>query len=322
MVYMFNELSITPVNSTSEARNILEIFIKSSRKAKELGFNEIRLHENSLQNLFQLKLSEEYRIDHWLNDRQVSSDLQDSFREILTTSPLITNEEISENELYERSEFHKLIDGKIHRIYGLGAAFIYGTLATSLATHEEWSKSNILIEHYSLNHEGVESKINVQTYNFSSIDILLAHKKWIEDEQLKSLEKSIDLWNNKEQYFPNLLFGLNLKDQIEKIGLTKRFDQVFDCLKKLDEFAEGWKEGGFELKNLKNQSKLNVSGESDTTMQKYSVERKFKLSNGEKVQFELHIKIPDVRIYFWPDEKEHEITIGYIGKHLRTALFS
>jgi hypothetical protein len=319
---MFNELSISPLESVSLARNILEIFVKSSIKAKEYGFTEIRLNEGSLKSLYQLNLFDDYRIDHWLHDKEVNPDLQDSFRDIISTSPLIKIEELSDNELYERSEFFKELDDKSFRVFGLGAAFVYGTLSVSLQTHMEWLNSVVSISHYSLDHDGTEITRNIEVKHFSSNDVLVTHKKWIEKEQKESLEKCIDLWINREKYFPNLLFGRELKNQIEKIGLTKSFDQIFDCLKKLDEIAKTWNSGGFELHKVKSQSMMNISGESASTMQRFSVERKFQLSNGEKKLFELHIKIPDFRIYFWPDEKTHEITIGYIGKHLRTSLFN
>lgn len=319
---MFNELSLSQVNSISDARNVLETFVRSSIRAKEFGFTEIRLHENILQNLFQLSLHEGYRVDNWLKDKEVSSDLQDTFKEIVTTFPLITNEDISEKEIYDRSEFHKIIQDIKHSVFGLGAAHVYGTLAISLTTHQEWSKSSVSIQHYSISHEGKENTAEVEVFHFSSREILETHKKWIEDEQKESLAKSIDLWNKREEYFPNILFGIDLEAQLQKIGLTKKFYQVFDCLKKLDAFAKAWSEGGFNLDKLKSQSLMNASGESAITMQKYSVDRKFRLSNGQKVQFEFHIKIPDVRIYFLPNETTREITVGYIGKHLRTSLYN
>jgi hypothetical protein len=321
MVYMFNELSLIQVNSISDARNVLEAFVKSSIKAKEFGFTEIRLHENSLQNLYQLSLCEEYRIDNWLSDKEVNSDLKDRFKEIITTFPLITNEEISEKEIYESSEFFKIIDSDKHRVFGLGAAYVYGTLATSIATHQEWCKSSVFIEHFSISYDGNESTTNVQVFNFSSKEILETHKKWIETEQKDSLGKSIDLWDKREEYFSNILFGNELENQLQKIGLTKKFYQIIDCLKKLDAFAKTWNEGGFNLNELKTKSLMNISGESDCTMKKYFLLRKFRLSDGQKAQFELHIKIPDARIYFLPNELTHKITVGYIGKHLRTCLY-
>lgn len=321
MVYMFNELSLSKVNSISDARNVLETFVKSSIRAKEFGFTEIRLHESSIQNLYQLSLLDGYRIDSWLNDAEVNSDLQDGFRELISTYPLITEDEISEKDIYERSEFHKTLDEKKYQVFGLGAAHVYGTLSVSLTTHKEWLKPSVSVHHYSLNHEGNANTTDVDVFHFSSLEILESHKEWIEEEQKQSLEKSIELWEKRNELFPNILLGADLERQVQGIGLTKRFSQVFDCLKKLDGYTGTWEEGGFDLNELKAKTGLDVSGESDLTMQKYSSQRKFYLSTGVKVQFELHIKLGDLRIYILPDENTHTITVGYIGKHLRTVKF-
>jgi len=322
MVYMFNELSLTQVDSKDSARLILETFVKSTIKAKELGFSEIRLYEKSLQNLYHLRLIDGYRIDNWLVDSEINSDLQDSFREIITSAPLLSHEDIFNKELYERSEFYLTFDNNVHQAYGFGAAFIYSTLAISLATHHEWLKPSIFIQNYSISLENIECTDTVKVLHFSSAKMFETHKQWIEDEQKKSIRKSIDLWIRREEYFPNILFGVDIETHLNKIELSRKVDQVFSCLKKLDDYAITWREGGFSLNDLRSQSLMDISGESDSTMNKYSVERKFRLSNGFKEQFEFHIKIPDLRIYFLPDEKTHKITVGYIGKHLRTALFN
>ena len=137
---MFNELSLSKVNSISDARNVLETFVKSSIKAKEFGFAEIRLHE-SVKDLYQFNLLENYRIDTWLKDNDVDYDIRDRFRDIVANPPLLKKEEINEKEVYERSEFLKTIDDNKYPVFGLGAAHIYGTLAISLATHQEWLKN-------------------------------------------------------------------------------------------------------------------------------------------------------------------------------------
>lgn len=317
---MFNELSIARLNSIADARSVLAAFVKSSIKAKDYGLTEIRLHEN-LQNLYQLALHDKYRIDNWLNDPDVNSDIQDKFRDIISTTPLITSDEILENDLYERSEFYKVIDDKQFQVFGLGAAHVYGTLAISLSTHNEWSKPSVTIKHYSINNEGGESNIDVEVFHFSTYEVLESHKERIKEEQRKSFEKSSELWNKRLEIFPYILLGQDLEEQLQSIGLTKKLNQVFGCLKKLNDFANTWTIGSFELNEFVKQTGLDTSGESEITMKKYSTLRKFRLSTGERVQFEIHIKIGNTRIYILPDMLSHNITVGYVGKHIRTVTF-
>lgn len=204
---MFNELSLSKVSTISEARTTLERFVKSSIKAKEFGFTEIRLHENSLINLYQLSLFDGYRIDNWLNDNEVNSDLRLRFKDIIANPPLIKEEENELKTLYELSMFHFTIENHAHQVFGLGAAHIFGTLAISLGTHEEWNKPLITINHNYLTLDGIENNKNVNVNHFSNEEILQLHKEWIDKEKKDSLEKSIDLWNKRAEYFPYILFG-------------------------------------------------------------------------------------------------------------------
>lgn len=316
---MFNELSLAPVNSREEARTILEDFVRASILAEEFGFNEIRLHE-MVQNIYQFTLIEGYRIDTWLQDEVVNVDVKDRFREIISTFPLITETELNEKAVYDTSEFHKELDGQKKQVFGLGAASIYRTLAISLNTHCEWQKPIVTIEHYSIDHDGIDNTKNVEVMHFSTNLIFQSHREWLENEQKEALKKRKDLWDNRGNYFPGIDFGTEVQKQLETIGFPKKVELIFDCLKKLNDFTKLWKIGGFNLSHLRESSLMDISGESDCTMQKYSVLRKFRLPNGEKAQFELHVKIPEVRIYFLPDETSCKIIVGYIGKHLRTCL--
>lgn len=321
MVYMFNELSLQEVNSISDARTVLEKFVKSIIFGGELGLTEMRLYEGVIPNLYNIQLFDSYRIDNWLSDKEINSDLQLRFREIFTTYPLITDEEIIDLELYTRSSFTKKVNSSDIQVWGLGAAYVFDTLSISLATHVDWSSSTVLINHYSLLRDGNDNFEDVVVKHFSDTETLKEHTKWIEKHQIENLKRSEDLWNEREALFSDLLFGKEVEHQFKSIGLSKKFFRIIDILKKLNEFAKSWNTDGFNLNTLKEDTKLDISGESICTMQKYSSLRRFQLYTGEKVQFELHIKLPDIRIYFLPDETNHKIHIGYIGKHIRTCLF-
>jgi hypothetical protein len=206
-------------------------------------------------------------------------------------------------------------------VWGLGAAYVYETLSISLATHLDWSSSSVLINHYFLLIDGNEHSEDVVVKHFSDISTLKDHITWIEKHQIDTLKRSEDLWNEREALFPNLLFGKEVEQQFKSIGLSKKFFRIVDSLKKINEFAKSWDTGGFSLNTLKEETKLDISRESICTMQKHSSLRRFQLYTGEKVQFELHIKLPDIRIYFLPDDTNYIIHIGYIGKHIRTCLF-
>lgn len=320
MFYIFNELSLTKIqlNSIEEAKKILEEFIKTSIIANEYGFDELRIHE-SIHNLYNLNLLENYRIDTWLNDKDVNNDIKDKFREIITSSPLIKENELDELNIYEWSEFSINFNNIDETVYGLGASHIFKTISFSLDCDSYWDNIKLTILHNSINNDCVERNEKIEVYNFSNQTNLQSHKARIDSEIADNISKSIEIWDEKNIHFPNLLFGTDVENQLKRTGLNKQFYQTYDVLKKLDDFSKNWTNGNFNLKDLKQITLLNVSGESATTMQKFSASRKFKMKDGKKEQFELHIKLPSLRIYFLPDDSNFQITVGYIGKHLRIS---
>lgn len=316
---MFNELSLGKVNSREIACDLLQIFIQSYMRAKEIGFEEIRLHENSIVNLYSIPLYDGYNIDDWLKDKRINEDLRDRFKEIVTSSPLIQENEVTENDLYDRSEFYKDLDKKQYQVWGLGAAYIYDTLSFSLNTHNEWRKSEVLISHYYVKHDLTDVKTNVDIRNFCNIETLNSHMVWWENFQKQSLKQSAELWEKKGEFFPNLGFSKEVESQLKMIGVSKTLFQIIDRLRALDKYVGDWQSGEFSFADANQNTNLRISPESQTTLRKYGALRKFTIPNGNKMLFDLHIKTGDLRFHFYPDNANRKIYIGYIGKHLRIA---
>src|SRR5689334_8345010 len=128
MIYMFNELSVSPVGSMEQVREVMKTFVNTYIAAKDAGIDELRIHEKSIPNLYDLNLSDDYNVSNWLKDGRVNSDLQDNFRLIVTTTPLVSQEDIERSEEYATSEFFKTIDKKDYQVWGLGATYLYDTI--------------------------------------------------------------------------------------------------------------------------------------------------------------------------------------------------
>jgi hypothetical protein len=319
MIYTINELSHSKVNSVDEVKEILQQFVKANIKASENNFSELRLYEKDLINLYGISFSNIYNIDNWLSDPDVNSDIQDKFRLIVTSFPLIANDEQDFKLEYSKREYSIEFDGHKCIAHGLGAANLLSTLSISFLTNCFWRESFITLNQYTLSEAAEETYLQVKVRHFYSEDSFDFHKEWIDSQLQALIIKSADLWTDRQRHFPDILLGDEVEDQLKYIGLSKKLDQIYDTLKKLNDFAKLWTTGGFSLSTLISKSGLDISGESESTKKRFSVSRKFKLSNGSKVQFDLHIKLSDLRIYFLPDEREKKITVGYIGKHLRTS---
>jgi len=138
-------------------------------------------------------------------------------------------------------------------------------------------------------------------------------KKYLWDITPKSL------WERKELLFSRLILCPGVEDNLEKIG-SKYLSKIVSRLVILDNYAANeWLNGEFSYKKAISSTFLDISPESDRTMEKYGNERLFKMPDGATKCFELHIKTGDLRIYFYPENGK--IYIGYIGKHLSTVKY-
>ncbi|MCK4763226.1 MAG: hypothetical protein KAW12_13600 [Candidatus Aminicenantes bacterium] len=146
------------------------------------------------------------------------------------------------------------------------------------------------------------------------------HARWLERKRKESLAASRGLWERREEFFPHLILCGEVEHYLTRtVGIhSKYFNQIRDRLKQLDRFAKEWTSGSFSDKKLRAFG-LNVSGESEQTMEKYGRLRRFRLPGGGKANFEKHIKTGDLRFHFFADEKNFRIYVGYIGAHLRTV---
>jgi len=172
MVYLFNELSVSPVSSRDQVCAVMKTFVSTYVEAVDAGFQDLRLHEKVVPDLYAISLSGDYNIDNWLQDNRVNNDLRDRFRQITTTSPLVSAADLEESDRYSSSEFFKELDANRRQVWGLGAAHIYDTISISLATHAEWQKTTVEIDHYYLDENAAAQNNPRKVRHFSTVDTL------------------------------------------------------------------------------------------------------------------------------------------------------
>lgn len=318
MDYMFNELSVSTLNSREEVRTVMETFVNTQIEAKIAGLDDLRLHENTLPNLYQINLFEEYSIDSWLQDNRVDPDLRDKFRLITTTLPLVKESDIDQRDQYSLSEFFiRLEDDNEHKIWGLGAALIYDTISFSFLSMPFWNKSVVEIKHFFLD-ENAEERLNYPVVkHFSNLDTLEENRDWLRQYQRDKLVASSDLWEKKDEHFRFIKFVPAVEKQLRSLDDLKILAKVIVALNQFDDYVKTWDSGGFNYQDAASKSQLIISPESLPTLQKFGAERKFYVDGLGKVLFDLHIKLSDIRIHFYPDNNSRIVHIGYIGKHLR-----
>jgi hypothetical protein len=312
---ILNELSY-PFADKYSANQTITTFIKTFSAASSMGFNQLRLHQDTGSNLFSLELAPGFRMS------QLDDDKKYRLKEILTSAPLITDSEPIEKETYERSSF-EITDkkGETRSAAGLGAAFLLDTIAMSFLSSPFWDTHEVKgLNHFYILDNGSDTTEVVSVRHAGCPAHIERHSKWFQTKKEESLKSSRELWERREEFFPNLTLCGNIKKQLTtNFGIrSKYFNQVVERLKQLDAFAKKWISGQFSDKQLK-EFGLNVSGESRQTLQRYGRERRFRLPDGSKRLFEKHIKTGDLRFHFYPDEQNYHIYVGYIGAHLSTV---
>ncbi len=284
---IFNELSVSQTSSKQEAQQLIEQFVRATVKAKDMGFAQIRMSESLGKNLYNLPLAENYLVSNWLNDAEINIDLKDSFRLILANPPLLKDDEATEKERFDYSEFWVNFEGKSKRVFGLGVAYLKDTLAVSLQTDTLWNDSTININRNYLNEDGNEIAESVDVLHFSDDTHLLKHQSWFEDKQRVQLIKSVDLWERRLEFFPKLVLCGEVEKQLKQIGFSKQFGQIIERLRALNQVASGWLQGDFSYLEVNQTTNLRISPESEQTIRRFGNERKFKLPDGHRKIHEL-----------------------------------
>lgn len=126
------------------------------------------------------------------------------------------------------------------------------------------------------------------------------------------------LFDKSQALFPNLELCGDVKNQLQKLGDGSYFSQILSRLTELNKAAGDWTNNGFSYRKVCENYALNISPESQQTMDNHGDERLFSLPNGERKHFELHVKTGNFRFHFYPDVRNFMIYVGYIGPHLTT----
>jgi hypothetical protein len=156
--------------------------------------------------------------------------------------------------------------------------------------------------------------------NVAMVDSKEMFEKWISDYTEKNIVEQYnsinEIWEKREEVFPNLIFCGDTQKQLEGFGIKdKELRTIFEKLNILDNYLSTTEQLDFDNLNFE------ISPESTSTMQQYGNLRKFKLPNGDTETFTLHIKLSNLRIHIFPTNKG-KCYIGYIGKHLPTKKFN
>jgi hypothetical protein len=122
-------------------------------------------------------------------------------------------------------------------------------------------------------------------------------------------------WLLRERVFPNLLFDLDVKGQVEKFSTTL-MPLMFRRLAEIDSRAKTWR---VSTTDQFPDGPTEIKPETPRTMKRYGKDRNFRGHDGVVRTFEDHMWIDrSHRIHIFRRVSERSVEIGYLGRHLPT----
>lgn len=292
---VFNELSL-PFDDKYKAKNEFKNFFNILNSLQKKSIQKIRTDRNFkeyeiIKNCYLQEFFKE------LEDINLKDRLRDFLANsiLLIETPLIKDYEIDEAEDYIISTYKYNDDINAG---GLACSHFWNSISISFHSSDEWNKPCIKL---TKNEEEIEIR------HISTICHIEKHNDFFDnlEEELKLNINRENFWIRKNELFSKIIFTNEVEHQIIYLD-SLVFKKVISILRDL--------ETGKKVLN-----DLNISGEGETVRQNHSLRtlREFKI-NGQKEFFEKHIKnlSNGYRIHFF--EKDENIYIGYIGKHLKT----
>ena len=131
---------------------------------------------------------------------------------------------------------------------------------------------------------------------------------------LRAIANFDELWEHRASAFPNLVFGRDIRRQLENVN-PKHRSSIIRCLRHLEDASREWQRKGGSMPPWS----INVRNESDSVKQnrRLNKRRLFRTQSGKKEFFMWHADYDDGgRVHLRFDAETKKVEIGYIGKHL------
>lgn len=314
MFLTVNDLSIHHATDTEHnAKTLIEQFVLF---CKSLDAKSIVDETIFPEDLFSMSLNDEYGLTQWLADDSVPVIQKRFFMRFLDKNRRCYNAQNIDGE------FAVLLDEQERNSMGCAFALEHDSVLLSLPTNSLWENKSVVGEYSSLDELG---EMHVSTQYIDNIwtalsieEILSAYRRDLSDD----ISSGQDLWDKREQLYPNLVFCQNVKDQLFED--SEKY-HIIAVMKKLNRFQEYFANCGasYDPRDLG----MGARTESETVKSDADLRdlRRFKLPGGSEEYFFDHIgfsgKYSAGRIHFFPDNRNKRCYIGYIGRHLQTKKY-
>ncbi|MBE9005172.1 hypothetical protein IQ259_08980 [Fortiea sp. LEGE XX443] len=312
---ILNELSLQ--NLAPNERIAHQWMSELIRTIKTFTAQGIKVSLRSKENFHTIMLAPNYPLRRWLNE---ADQLERGFIKALAIkAPLsldLSNSAIQDIENNSGlCEFY--YQGEL--AIGLGIAHLLDAVAVSFLSNKCWNLSRLEIEAIQINEDEDIVKETLEIFHASRDHHVHEHAEWIKNRIRTRVLNGDDLWDRREELFPDLEFCNAVGKQLTNIRTRQlELQSVVKTLFELQNCCKNWKTGAFNVEGYA----LDESGESEATLNKYGKQRAFICPDGKERLFERHVKLKfcNWRIHFFPKEPG-KVFIGYVGRHLPTVKY-
>lgn len=279
---VLNELSLrTPANDVSTARQWMLSLIDTIQAAIKQGVARVlRTHSDFYNSPF----APNYTILNWRNDNEVDRELRRFFATLITKAPFLNDTSDSE---VERSMLSECICSNQAAI-GLGIALILESLAISLKSEQKWDACRVTVQWSYLNELDELINESIEVLHASSGEHIHEHIGWIKSHIREDVVTGVELWERREEFFPNLQFCEMVGEQLKSLQTGNlMLRPVAKRLFELEDYCQVWLSGGFDPEALPSKT----TPESKPTLKQYGSERTFICPDGQARIFSWHVRL-------------------------------
>ncbi len=263
-------------------------------------------------------IAADYSVNDWLQDKTINRDHTRILRIKLQNAIFISKDKI---------DGECVLKAKGDEFVGLGATYALESfdkpIVISVVYDECWNQEEIKGNYRFIDDDSEISEEERILHNITRTGEIAKYKNEAICELYSTISSGIDLWDRRDELFPNLTFCDSVKKQLYDNPERYHIIRVIDRLRILQDYFSQ-KHDRYDPIELG----YNARPESDSVQNTPELRdmRKFRLPSGEEKYFFDHISLSSPkysagRIHFFPDIEHNNCFIGYIGEHLKTAKY-
>jgi len=288
---VLNELSLSPLARDKQtARQRMLNLLDTANMATDHHINKaIRVYGQ----FYNTEISPGYSVYDWLINNDLDPDERQLLGEYLRKKPFLDNWQdtpIKDEKLLSDFFYNE------EPAEGLGFAFMLRSLALSVRYEPpdpRWESSSITLKRTWIDKED-DNRLKpeeVQVVHASKVEHIQELIPWIEERIKTSVRHGNDLWQRKEELFPNLEFCEDVRKQLREVHYGIKLESIITRLLQLQDYCKKWKSGNFSIITRRRPGDTRQESRETLNHKIYGPMRIFRCPDGEDRTFSWHMSV-------------------------------